>query len=872
MLRIFLLGIFCQIYISGFSQHIISGVLKDIYNDKPISGAIISLSQAQTEKILSFYISDINGSFEMKVDSISNVKLKAAKIGYLTENNLPLESNLSIFLIPSVDTSLQFKLTDIEVVAKRELFGSKVEKKFEAKTYRDSINDRLEDLIDNLPGMQVDRKNGDIYYNNNRVKSVLLDGDNLTGEDYSSLTRYVSQNIAKNIEIIGNYSENLILRTFEKSNNYAINIETDSLYKNKISGNAAIGLDQKLSTQSELVLIGINKKLKFLVNGFITNGVLANTNIHNHQNRNSSLLISLPLSQNKIVQNSLGRSRYYTYFDNFGYINPSKTYNINQNSLFKISDHHKLSINTTLSDHTSDYRTQQDWTSLDTLQPNYIIKRDGFSRDKTLHNLFSYDGLLGESVQLLCDFDISITKANDLLTLNNPSNNLFSKSLNNKVVNHQFLISMAARVSENQGLVFNWSKRINNLSENTRLSDDQAFDYFIDDVLYSYDELGLYNDKKYGIQSIILQYVVKPIRNMVSTVSIENRSYQNVMNSSIDQTAFDVFNHQLFGSINEISFNNTYMSESLQLKFIIGNSFSDRPMDGNQINNLNFSIFSIYKNGLNGINFNASRKTIYQSSIFFSPFPMPLNETTFYNYNYDEVIMADNKNVSLSLSRDFVRKMQSLSLSVDYNSIDQLIGPNYIFKDNLILKDFVLLPTSNDRYTLSLKFDAYFRRLSHKLDIEVTYSLLDYLTYTENFSILNRNQSKNFKLKWKSSLRSKINYFLEYQIFHNGYSINSSEPVSFFNWNLSLGTKIKILNNLIMRMSYKVTDYSRTRFSLLSTELLYDPKGPLSFNFVIFNILDNAGIPSIDFQTNYKVTTNRLVGGRQFIFNLKYLL
>ena len=59
---------------------------------------------------------------------------------------------------------------------------------FDAKRYLKPEAFRLEDLVKNIPGFRVD-DNGRIYFNGKEISRIMVDGDDLAGEQYKLLSR-----------------------------------------------------------------------------------------------------------------------------------------------------------------------------------------------------------------------------------------------------------------------------------------------------------------------------------------------------------------------------------------------------------------------------------------------------------------------------------------------------------------------------------------------------------------------------------------------------------------------------------------------------------------------------------------------------------
>ncbi|WP_299433837.1 hypothetical protein [uncultured Aquimarina sp.] len=133
------------------------------------------------------------------------------------------------------------KLEEVFVVAKEKPFKIKKDTVvYKVDAYKKGDERKVEDVIKQLPGIEVNEDSGEIRYKGKSVQTVMLEGDNLFGFNYTLGTRNINVDIVDQIEAIDNYSENPLLKGIENDGKVALNLK---LKNNRIdfSGNADVG-------------------------------------------------------------------------------------------------------------------------------------------------------------------------------------------------------------------------------------------------------------------------------------------------------------------------------------------------------------------------------------------------------------------------------------------------------------------------------------------------------------------------------------------------------------------------------------------------------------------------------------------------------
>ena len=91
---------------------------------------------------------------------------------------------------------------------------------------------RLEQLLSIVPGFQVD-PSGRISFNGRSIKKLMLDGDDLTAENYQLISRNLRSLMIDSIQVLEKYNENRLLKQYDENKDIAVNLVLKQSYYGK---------------------------------------------------------------------------------------------------------------------------------------------------------------------------------------------------------------------------------------------------------------------------------------------------------------------------------------------------------------------------------------------------------------------------------------------------------------------------------------------------------------------------------------------------------------------------------------------------------------------------------------------------------------
>lgn len=243
-------------------------------NDKtPLFQASITIHQlnsANQKQIVAFGFSKTNAKFSVIAnlyDSCSYV-IAASHIGYETQEKQIRFSKSNIVLdFDFILTPSKNQIKEIIIENKEPVKLKKDTVEFTADSLRTPQTRKVEDLIRNIEGFKVE-SDGRITYRGKEVKALLLDGDDLTQDQYQLLTRNLNAEMVDKLQVIDNYNKNRIMGGLLESNQAAINLKLKKGMQGKLNGSvsAAGSVEGRYEGDATLVWLKSRFKMVYLAN------------------------------------------------------------------------------------------------------------------------------------------------------------------------------------------------------------------------------------------------------------------------------------------------------------------------------------------------------------------------------------------------------------------------------------------------------------------------------------------------------------------------------------------------------------------------------------------------------------------------------
>lgn len=220
-----------------FAQVTVSGKIVAV-SGEALPGASVILKNSEG-KFSGYGISQENGAYLIAVKEGGDYTLEANFLGYEKEiRKISIDDKNIIQNFSLKESQEQLKELVIEADQPVKLRGDTLV--YDAKALSTGHEVVVEDLLKRIPGVTV-QKDGKIFYGENEVQKVMVEGDDLFNRGYSLLTKNMPSKPLDKVEVLQNYSNNKLLKGIEDSDGVALNLTLYDKYKNIWFGDATLG-------------------------------------------------------------------------------------------------------------------------------------------------------------------------------------------------------------------------------------------------------------------------------------------------------------------------------------------------------------------------------------------------------------------------------------------------------------------------------------------------------------------------------------------------------------------------------------------------------------------------------------------------------
>ncbi len=253
------------IFVQGLAQVSIRGVVIDSVSQKSIPNAIIYILGSDSSTMIGYNFCNNEGKFELEEKVLSfPLLLKVNKLGYQSrifcyQNRVALPEELQFSLIEEF-----FEIKEIVILGRSKIKEKGDTTTFDVEQYRDSTERNLEQLLTKIPGMDIDRQDGTIMFKGKMIKRILIDGDDLSGDDYRIVSRTIDPALLETIQVIDRFEANDFLRNVATSDDQVLNITLKEQFKISTSGEISPGISSLKRYNHDLKILSFSPNVKIL--------------------------------------------------------------------------------------------------------------------------------------------------------------------------------------------------------------------------------------------------------------------------------------------------------------------------------------------------------------------------------------------------------------------------------------------------------------------------------------------------------------------------------------------------------------------------------------------------------------------------------
>ena len=216
----------------------LQGVVMDSLNN-PLELASVVAINKKTNGFESYTITNKDGAYSLELKKNSDYRVQVSYLGLKTQNDsintTDIDLNKDYNLIP------EFALDEVELVYKMPVAVKGDTLVYNADSYTNGSERKLEDIIDKLPGVEIN-ESGQIEVEGKVVNKLMVNGKDFFDGDTKVATKNIPSNAVDKIQILKNYSEVGQLSSVRNNqDNVAINIKLKEGKENFWFGNVTAG-------------------------------------------------------------------------------------------------------------------------------------------------------------------------------------------------------------------------------------------------------------------------------------------------------------------------------------------------------------------------------------------------------------------------------------------------------------------------------------------------------------------------------------------------------------------------------------------------------------------------------------------------------
>ncbi len=244
-------------------------------NLEPLTGATIVLVNAQDSVLASYGISDEKGHFSLRKIKPGEYVLQATFVGYenfsesiTLQNDDPEKiKTKEIKLTPSLNLLDQVEVKDDHIPIR--IKGDTIE--YNAAAFKTQPNAVVEDLLKQLPGVDVDR-DGNVKAQGKDVEHIYVDGKEFFGDDPKMATKNLPADAIDKVQVFDKQSDMAEFTGIDDGQREkTINLSLKEDKKNGVFGNVTGGYGTNDRFEAKANINHFNKKMQLSALGIANN-------------------------------------------------------------------------------------------------------------------------------------------------------------------------------------------------------------------------------------------------------------------------------------------------------------------------------------------------------------------------------------------------------------------------------------------------------------------------------------------------------------------------------------------------------------------------------------------------------------------------
>jgi hypothetical protein len=202
------------------SQLKLEGVVTDSLEIPLQSASVVAINKA-TNGLESYGLTDEKGKYKLKLKGDAGYKIQVSSIGLITINDTLQTKDINLIrnYVLRADIVLDEVVVKMPVVVRGDTLI------YNADSFKNGSERKLEDIIDKLPGVEIN-ENGQIEVEGKVVNKLMVNGKDFFDGDTKVGTKNIPSNAVDKIQVLRNYAEvGQLSGVRNNQDNFAINIK-----------------------------------------------------------------------------------------------------------------------------------------------------------------------------------------------------------------------------------------------------------------------------------------------------------------------------------------------------------------------------------------------------------------------------------------------------------------------------------------------------------------------------------------------------------------------------------------------------------------------------------------------------------------------
>ena len=865
----------------AYSQQKVTGKVYNNKTSEPLSNVIVSIFSG--DSIIAYGKTNAKGEFAIEGKKINNITIVFRKNGFeVFKTEIKKPTGDIYYLIPQQKKPEYLE----EVILKAE--KSYIRTKDDTLTYganklRNNTSTTVEDLIQNIPGIAIDDLTGTIRYRNKEISNILIDGDDVSGKDYQIISKNLGEEAAKAIQIIEGYTENEVLKNFDRDNKVALNLQTEEKYRNKLKGNSKLGYGVEDRYNIKTTLISISEKIKTIntigynnVGEFSLGNIVSSKNLQNNQQPllNSNELNFLHLSGSYDNQLRLSLFNTLNILENNDFtVSTNQAYKFDKDSKLKSNiTYYKDKITSITSEALLPYGSSDDIFN----NQNSRNKRENFKVGLEFSKNYSDR----EKLLLRTQFK----NKNHVITESGKQNDVpfnFTGTVNNPEI--RFMADYTKKLGNKAALVLFNNTSISQIEENDIIENDYTL-FFLDSLQTGFIEQNI--GYKVFKSNFGVNYAYKFSTNNIITTALLFTNYNQQSSTGFTAAFFEdvsIYTRNLTNLSPQLHWSlfKKFSSISILAKASILNS------DGDASNNSNVEFtpdvqynFKKITSEFNELSFNVQfqRKISFYDFFDRSKVTLLKDSNYFYLNNNQGNLYYLSNNFGLNAFYGFEKMDLEISAALQYDFGKKPLINNLVFNENYYLNDVLKKENRFKNFKVQFGFNKFLENLFSTVELLPSYSYNEYDNIISSNRVFNNIHKYRIRLNLGTSLSSSIQFSLgalyNYILSRQEDAVNGATKTHIRNFSGYFNTGLTLFSKkLTINIENEYINYDTSEGFLYSSILSkYKPKSSkFEFELSLKNLFNNKSFSSRSVATTFLYEKEVSVIPRLAVLSINYI-